>query len=107
MSNLSDRIRPNSEAAPWVCDEVKRLERRLDAAISRFESSQEARATLKRERDEARELVRELRDDLDQIYKICLDKTIEVHPDDNTKGCIDECIDIAQGALAKAKEVLP
>ena len=25
--NLSDRIRPNSEAAPWVIEDVKRLEK--------------------------------------------------------------------------------
>lgn len=29
---LSDRIRPNSEAAPWVIDEVKRLEAELEVA---------------------------------------------------------------------------
>jgi len=29
---LSDRIRPNSEAAPWVIDEVKKLEERLSTA---------------------------------------------------------------------------
>ena len=27
--SLSDRIRPNSEAAPWVCEEVKKIERQL------------------------------------------------------------------------------
>ncbi len=27
--SLSERIRENSEAAPWVCEEVKRLESRL------------------------------------------------------------------------------
>lgn len=27
--SLSDRIRPNSEAAPWVCEEVKKIEREL------------------------------------------------------------------------------
>jgi len=29
---LSDRIRPNSEAAPWVIDEVKKLEEKLSKA---------------------------------------------------------------------------
>lgn len=29
---LSDRIRPNSEAASWVCEEVKKLERQLAEA---------------------------------------------------------------------------
>ena len=31
-TKLSDRIRPNSEAAPWVIEEVKRLENELEAA---------------------------------------------------------------------------
>jgi hypothetical protein len=30
--SLSDRIRPNSEAAPWVIEEVKRLEADLTSA---------------------------------------------------------------------------
>lgn len=30
--SLSERIRPNSEAAPWVVDEVKGLEEELAAA---------------------------------------------------------------------------
>ena len=29
MSKLSDRVRANSEAAPWVVDEIKRLEAEL------------------------------------------------------------------------------
>lgn len=35
--SLSDRIRPNSEAAPWVCEEVKRLERKLMCANNLLE----------------------------------------------------------------------
>lgn len=37
--SLSDRIRPNSEAAPWVVEEVKQLERKnaaLAAALQRY-----------------------------------------------------------------------
>ena len=30
--SLSERIRPNSEAAPWVCEEVKELEAKLARA---------------------------------------------------------------------------
>lgn len=30
--SLSERIRPNSEAAPWVCEEVKKLECKLAQA---------------------------------------------------------------------------
>ena len=33
--SLSERIRPNSEAAPWVCEEVKGLESKLDAVQAR------------------------------------------------------------------------
>lgn len=29
--NLSERIKPNSEAAPWVIEEVKKLEANLEA----------------------------------------------------------------------------
>ena len=35
--NLSDRIRPNIEAAPWVVDEVKRMDdriKRLEMALN-------------------------------------------------------------------------
>lgn len=31
--SLSERLRPDVEAAPWVVDEVKRLEAQLDAAL--------------------------------------------------------------------------
>lgn len=30
---LSDRLRPNVECAPWVIDEVKKLETRLDLLL--------------------------------------------------------------------------
>jgi hypothetical protein len=32
MSKLSERIRPGVEAAPWVCEEVSSLEKRLAEA---------------------------------------------------------------------------
>jgi hypothetical protein len=31
---LSDKIRPNIEAAPWVIEEIKRLEAELSAAYA-------------------------------------------------------------------------
>lgn len=34
MTLLSDRIRPNVEAAPWVIDEVRRLEQAAQAALN-------------------------------------------------------------------------
>lgn len=36
--SLSDRIRPNSEAAPWVCEEVKKLELKLAAMSVELET---------------------------------------------------------------------
>ena len=35
--NLSDRLRPHVEAAPWVIDEIKKLEAERDAAVARYE----------------------------------------------------------------------
>lgn len=29
MSTLSERVRPGQEAAPWVCDEIRKLECQL------------------------------------------------------------------------------
>lgn len=43
-AGLSDRIRPNSEAAPWVIDEVKRLETELAEA---YEELRKQRKTIK------------------------------------------------------------
>lgn len=49
---LSDRIRPNVEAAPWVVEEVKRLEQRLDAAYAKGrESMREEMNKLKEDGD--------------------------------------------------------
>lgn len=39
-TKLSDRIRSNCEAAPWVCEEVQKLEQQRDellAALQRME----------------------------------------------------------------------
>ena len=33
---LSERVRPNCEAAPWVIEEIKRLERELSDAYLEF-----------------------------------------------------------------------
>lgn len=33
MTKLSDRIRPNSEAAPWVVEEIKKLENLLKKVV--------------------------------------------------------------------------
>lgn len=32
MGKLSDRVRPNSEAAPWVLEEIKKLEKQIEEA---------------------------------------------------------------------------
>jgi hypothetical protein len=67
---MSNQPTPETDAAAWVetnqanalvlASFACNLERQRDAAISRFESSQSARMELKRERDEARELARQL-----------------------------------------------
>lgn len=31
MNKLSERVRPNSESAPWVVEEIKRLERQINS----------------------------------------------------------------------------
>jgi hypothetical protein len=41
-----------------------------------------------------------LEEALRQVRAICLDKSIETHPDEHAKGTIDDCIDIAESALA-------
>ena len=76
----------------------RKLERQRDAAISRFESSQSARMELKRERDEARELARELRDKLRALTDECLLCGFNQEWDTFVE---------AESALTKAKELLP
>lgn len=36
MSSLSERLRPNVEAAPWVVDAVRKLEYERDAAVAKL-----------------------------------------------------------------------
>jgi Holliday junction resolvasome RuvABC ATP-dependent DNA helicase subunit len=109
---------------------AERLEQQRDAAISRFESSQHARMGLKRERDElqraaqnhrgaaniaiealdraitqrdeARELARELRDAL--LAREELNQVGLLFADENLLRRVDET---HRKAIAKAKEVLP
>jgi hypothetical protein len=58
-TKLSDRIRPNTEAAPWVVEEVKRLEEELEVAKALN------RLTVK-ERDYERQCVKHLQDELNR-----------------------------------------
>jgi hypothetical protein len=39
--SLSDRIRPNSEASPWVIEEVKKLEDKISKAIKILEVNEQ------------------------------------------------------------------
>ena len=52
-----------------------------------------------KERDEARGQRDRLAEALREVREMCLDKTIELHPDHDLKGTIDECIDISNDAL--------
>lgn len=39
MHKLSDRLRPNVECAPWVIEEIKKLEARIDEGVMAWEST--------------------------------------------------------------------
>lgn len=65
--SLFDRIRPVSEAAPWVCEEVKELERELaeamearDAAVSVMREALLAASKNSDERDQWRGMAEKL-----------------------------------------------
>jgi hypothetical protein len=51
--NLSDRVRPDVEAAPWVIAEIKKLEAERDAAQSLADHMTELWNEAERERDAA------------------------------------------------------
>jgi len=44
-----------------------------------------------------------LAEDMEYIRATCQDKTIELHPDATAKGCVDECLECAEKALAAVK----
>jgi hypothetical protein len=53
-------------------------------------------AEITKQRDALAEALREIKD-------ICLDKTIELHSDDDCKGMVDDLLEIAAKALAATK----
>lgn len=63
MSNLSDKLRPGVEAAPWVIEEVKRLETKLERALARAEKAEavanDAYITMLRDRERKAEAERD------------------------------------------------
>ena len=64
---------------------------------------QEPYDQLERELAEAREQRNKLAAALREIRGACMDETIETNPDDDAKGTLDECIEIAEQALAAVK----
>jgi len=58
---------------------------------------------VERELAEARKQRDTMADVLSDIKDICMDKTITLHPDDNCKGAIDECLELTVNALAAVK----
>jgi hypothetical protein len=118
---MSDRPTPEADALAVVCygeggidgslgfralplNDACNLERQRDAAISRFESSQHVRMELKRERDEARELARELRD---ALVSAC--RFVDCYESESAAAIDDKWATARKcnAALIKAKEVLP
>lgn len=90
MTTLSERIRPNSEAAPWVVQEVINIEKELALSESLH------RLALK-ERDHEREINRQL---LNALHQISL-------ASQNNMSSQRECGVIARAAIAKAGRDTP
>lgn len=53
VAGLSERIRPGVEAAPWVCDEVKKLETIIDGIRAENETLRKRAKTAEREAESA------------------------------------------------------
>lgn len=62
---LSDRIRPNSEAAPWVVEEVKQLERGVESAKTLNRSLLDQLEAKDAQIEALRDAVEKLRDSLE------------------------------------------
>lgn len=72
MNKLSDRVRPNSEAAPWVVEEIKRLESQIDSLqhwIDHYKSA------IPKGENKIIEMNKELIDLIDEIRKYNGDTT--------------------------------
>jgi hypothetical protein len=88
---------PSRDHPMVVRSEVaKKLERERDEAREKFELMYQTKGD---DIYEARKQRDRLAEALEEVYEICLDKTIEIHPDHYLKGTIDECIDISNQAL--------
>jgi chromosome segregation ATPase len=87
------------------------LERHLDEATKTLatsalkyvdgihDASKQASAA-KKERDEARQQRDRLAEALRDIKDRCTDATIMLHPDADAKGCVDDCLEWSEQALA-------
>lgn len=69
-AHLSTRIRPNSEAAPWVIEEVRKLEAEVERLRDIVEVNDERLATLN---DEKNKEVERLRDLIDTVIRNCME----------------------------------
>jgi hypothetical protein len=82
---------------------ARQLERELAEAREHLEqlrflavSGAQESIKLREDRDKLAEALREIRG-------ACMDKTIETNPDDDAKGNLDECIELAERVLAAVK----
>jgi hypothetical protein len=106
---LSEYIAANFYVNDRVVDGVRALEsalteaRKQDPRMPELERAlDDAEVRSERWAHRCREAERVnavLKDALGEIHGMCLDKTIETHPDEHTKGTLDDCIETAEKAL--------
>jgi len=75
---LSKRIRPNSEAAPWVVDEVKELEDRYEVAVLQSNIYYQQLEWLEGKNEKMLDAFRSILLDMDNVDRVC--DLAGVHP---------------------------
>ena len=65
--SLSDRVRPNIEAAPWVIEEVKELEKAYQEQEEELDATMMAFNFLKKENDHLKHIIRSYKNFMTEI----------------------------------------
>ena len=69
-TKLSDRVRPNSEASPWVIDEIKKLEDKLTDECSKRKQIEELYDNLKADVAPLIKAAKELNESYEDAYAV-------------------------------------